>query len=82
MFSIVREATPFMRKRTNVGGRPLRYPYDKLEVGDAIEFTGISKTLQKAYLKELKTAYAYGRRHSKKFSLISSDRGIQLLRIA
>lgn len=58
-------------------GRPAKYPFAKMEIGDCYEVEGLDQGKRAA-----KAAFRYGARHGMKFSTRTTDEGLRIWRIA
>lgn len=72
---IVRNAVP-------TRGRPEKYPFGQLAIGDALQFKSKDPDELKKIYKRMRSAYSYADRHNVVFSLSKQDNIVQVLRVA
>lgn len=67
---------PLPKRTGNSAGRPPKYPFGKMEVGQSVFFGGESSSSKAAI-----AAHAYGRRQGKRFSARKADGGVRIWRV-
>lgn len=70
------DSIPLPKRKGNSAGRPPKYPFAKMDVGQSVFFDGESYSS-----KVCIAAHAYGRRHGKRFSTRSVDGGLRVWRV-